>query len=148
MRRGTRLICINCQQQYYNCLVVFTVENKKIKGILYSLNRTWYDKKRQSNVENVTYGYGFIAAHTCIEQAIMQLCNMQQYLRANIHQKSFNLEEHKATVDSTATTTPHARLRNKLNLNLLSNSNMMVCVQFAAHLHPIIPCLTARQLNQ
>ena len=30
MGRGTRLICINCQQQY-NCLVIFTVENKKIK---------------------------------------------------------------------------------------------------------------------
>ena len=145
-----------CDQQEQERALEFDIDlyhdlpmgRSAIKGILYSLNRTWYDKKRQSNVENVTYGYGFIAAHTCIEQAIMELCNMQQYLRANIHQKSFNLEEHKATVDSTATTTPHARLRNKLNLNLLSNSNMMVCVQFAAHLHPIIPCLTACQLNQ
>ena len=65
------------------------LSGKAVTGILHFVNQTpidWFSKK-QSTVETATYGSEFVAARTCVEQAI-ELCHTLRYLGVPMHGKS------------------------------------------------------------
>ena len=74
---------------------------RSVTGILHLMNKTpveWYSKK-QSTVETATYGSEFVAARTCIEQAInfrLTLC----YLGVPLREKSYMFGDNDSVVNS------------------------------------------------
>jgi hypothetical protein len=85
---------------------------RSVTGVLHILNQTpmdWHAKK-QMTVETATYGSEFVAARTCIEQA-MDLRTTLRYLGVPIRQKSIIFGDNKSMIDSA--TIPHSRLHKR-----------------------------------
>ena len=85
---------------------------KSVTGILHMLNQTpidWYSKK-QATVETATYGSEFVAARTCVEQAI-DLRNTLRYLGVPVRECSYMFGDNKSVVDSSVT--PIAKLHKR-----------------------------------
>jgi len=88
------------------------ITGRSVTGILHLANQTpidWYSKK-QSTVETATYGSEFVAARTCVEQA-MDLRLTLQYLGVPLRETSIMFGDNKSVVDSS--TTPDARLHKR-----------------------------------
>ena len=85
---------------------------KSVTGILHFINQTpidWYSKK-QATVETATYGSEFVAARTCVEQAI-DLRNSLRYLGVPVLGCSFMFGDNKSVVDSSSV--PNAKLHKR-----------------------------------
>ena len=88
---------------------------RSVTGILHFLNKTpidWFSK-RQSTVETATYGSEYIAARTCVEQAI-DLRTTLRYLGVPIRGRSMVFGDNDSVVKSS--TTPHAKLHKRHNM--------------------------------
>jgi hypothetical protein len=87
---------------------------RSVTGVLHVMNKMavdWHSKK-QATVETATYGSEFIAARTCIEQAI-DLRLTLRYLGVPICEKSYVFGDNKSVIDSS--TVPHAKLHKRHN---------------------------------
>jgi hypothetical protein len=85
-----------------------------VTGVLHLFNQTpidWYSKK-QATVETATYGSEFVAARTCVDQAI-DLRTTLRYLGVPVYEKSYMFGDNKSVIDSSAF--PHAKLHKRHN---------------------------------
>jgi hypothetical protein len=74
---------------------------RSVTGILHLVNQTpidWFSKK-QATVETATYGSKFVAAHTCVEQAV-DLRTTFRYLGVPVRQKSYMFGDNQSVVES------------------------------------------------
>ena len=88
------------------------ISGRSVTGILHLINKMpidWFSKK-QATVETATYGSEFVAARTCVEQAI-DLRTTLRYLGVPIRMKSYMFGDNKSVVDSSIT--PHAKLHKR-----------------------------------
>jgi hypothetical protein len=88
------------------------LSGKAVTGILHFINKTpidWFSKK-QTTVETATYGSEFVAARTCVEQA-MDLRHTLRYLGVPIRGKSYIFGDNKTVVDSSMH--PNAKLHKR-----------------------------------
>ena len=87
---------------------------RSVTGVLHFINQTpidWFSKK-QATVETATYGSEFIAARTCVEQAI-DLRNTLRYLGVPIRGRSYMFGDNESFVNSSSK--PHAKLHKRHN---------------------------------
>ena len=87
---------------------------RSVTGVLHFINQTpidWFSKK-QATVETATYGSEFIAARTCVEQAI-DLRNTLRYLGVPIRGRSYMFGDNESVVNSSSK--PHAKLHKRHN---------------------------------
>ena len=85
---------------------------QSVTACLHLANKTpidWYSKK-QATVETATYGSEFVAACTCVEQA-MDLRTTFRYMGIHIRNHGIMFGDNKSMVDSSVT--PHAKLHKR-----------------------------------
>jgi hypothetical protein len=91
------------------------ITGRSVTGILHLANKTpldWYSKK-QSTVETATYGSEFIAARTCVDQAV-DLRNTLRYLGVPIRDKSYMFGDNESVTNSSMQV--HAKLHKRHNI--------------------------------
>ena len=94
------------------------ITGRSVTAVLHFFNLTpgdWYSK-RQSTVENATYGSEFVAAKTATEQ-IVDIRQTLRYLGVPIKSKAYMFGDNKSVV--TSSTVPHSLLSKRHN-NCLS----------------------------
>jgi hypothetical protein len=85
---------------------------RSVSGILHLANKNpinWYSKK-QATAETATFGYEFVAARICLEQAIY-FRNTWRFLGVPISDKSFMFGDNKSVADSSMQL--HAKLHKR-----------------------------------
>ena len=90
------------------------ITGRSVTGILHLVNKTpidWFSKK-QATVETATYGSEFVAARTCLEQAIDFRLTLR-YLGVPIREKSYMFGDNQSVVESS--TRPHSKLHKRHN---------------------------------
>jgi hypothetical protein len=88
------------------------ITGRSVTGILTLINQTpldWFSKK-QATVETATYGSEYVAARTCVEQA-MELRTTLRYLGVKVRGSSYMFGDNKSVVDSS--TVPHSKLHKR-----------------------------------
>jgi hypothetical protein len=91
------------------------ITGRSVTGILHLANKTpidWYSKK-QSTVETATYGSEFVAARTCVDQAIDHR-NTLRYLGVPVREKSYMFGDNESVVNSAMQV--HAKLHKRHNM--------------------------------
>ena len=87
---------------------------KSVTACLHFMNVTpidWYSKK-MATVETATYGAGFVATKTCVEQ-IIDLQNTLHYLGLSINEKSYMFGDNESVVKSS--TNIYVKLHKRYN---------------------------------
>ena len=88
------------------------VSGRSVTGTLHFVNQTpidWYSKK-QATVETATYGSEFVAARTCVEQAV-DLRLTLRYLGVPVREHSYMFGDNESVVNSS--TIPHGKLHKR-----------------------------------
>ena len=91
------------------------VTGRSVTGILHLVNKSpmdWFSKK-QETVETATYGAEFIAARTCVDQAI-DFRNTLRYMGVPVRERSYMFGDNKSVIDSSSH--PHAKLHKRQNV--------------------------------
>jgi hypothetical protein len=94
-----------------HCLLM----GRSVTGILHLVNQTpidWFSKKQATTVETTTYGSEFVAARTCVKQAV-DLRTTFRYLGVPVRQKSYMFGNNQTVVESS--TKIHAKLHKRHN---------------------------------
>ena len=77
------------------------ITGRSVTGILHLVNKTpidWFSKN-QATVETATYGSEFVAARTCLEQAIDFRLTLR-YLGVSIREKSYMFGDNQSVVEA------------------------------------------------